>query len=927
MATINQNKPPSSPSQNKYIVDKVPVERRRKMPLNTGIRVRKAFSVVNGGQDLPPISGPPSSSGSECGVNEFTKEEVEALLNEKLKVKNKFNYKEKSEQMAECIKKLKQCIKWFQQLEGNYVTEQGKLKDLLEVAEKRSNDMESLMKAKQDELNSIIMELRRKLEDLQGNFANEERDKLEALDSLANEKDNRLAAEKLQASISAELKRVQEDNATGVQKIQTLNDMYKRLQEYNTSLQQYNSRLQSELQATNETLKRVEKEKAAVVENLSTLRGHYTSLQEQLTSSRALQDEAMKQKEALGSEVTSLRCDLQQVRDDRDRQLLQVQALLTEVAKYKECTGKSIAELDNLTTKTTDLESTCLSQSEQIRRLQEQLAFSEKKLKLSDMSALEVRSEFEEQKTIIFELQNRLADAESKIVEGEKLRKKLHNTILELKGNIRVFCRVRPLLSDDGVRNDAKVVSFPTSTETLGRGIDLAHNGQKLSFTFDKVFMPDASQEDVFVEISQLVQSALDGYKVCIFAYGQTGSGKTHTMMGKPGLPDQKGIIPRSLEQVFETRKILQAQGWKYDMQVSMLEIYNETIRDLLAPNRTCSDASGAENAGKQYAIKHDANGNTHVSDLTVVDVRNSKEVSYLLERAAQSRSVGKTQMNEQSSRSHFVFTLRIMGFNENTDQQVQGVLNLIDLAGSERLSKSGSTGDRLKETQAINKSLSSLSDVIFALAKKEEHVPYRNSKLTYLLQPCLGGDSKTLMFVNVSPDPSSEARNPIHHLLPHNNLSPPHFQLPTRRRRPTTAAVHPCPAELPRHLHGPAPAAPSRHGASSSLSRASLATTAYASLEQLTNSEPRRAAALPVESAFKHAGSSSSPEKARPRRASLVAVQQARRRHLQQLCPPATHFPANQSNRSHVLSSSLRRRVDSRRNRADEHALPQTRP
>ncbi|GFZ12464.1 kinesin 2 [Actinidia rufa] len=534
--------------------------------------------------------------------------------------------------------------------------------------------------------------------------------------------------------------------------------MYKRLQEYNTSLQQYNTKLQSDLASTNETLKRVEKEKASVLENLSTLRGHYTSLQDQLTSSRASQDEAMKQKESLVSEVGCLRGDLQQVREDRDRQLLQVQALTAEVVKYKEWTGKYVAELDHLTLKSNDLEARCSSQSEQIRTLRDQLSVADKKLQMTDLSAMETRIVFEEQTKLIDDLQSRLAIAEVKINEGEELRRKLHNTILELKGNIRVFCRVRPLLSDEDLGKEPKVYSYPTTAETLGRSIDVIQNGQKSYFTFDKVFMPDAAQENVFVEISQLVQSALDGYKVCIFAYGQTGSGKTYTMMGRPGSPTEKGLIPRSLEQIFQTRQSLQSQGWKYEMQVSMLEIYNEMIRDLLSASQSCSDVSRTESgvAGKQYAIKHDANGNTHVSDLTIVDVRSSREVSFLLDQAARSRSVGKTQMNEQSSRSHFVFTLRISGANESTEQQVQGVLNLIDLAGSERLSKSGATGDRLKETQAINKSLSSLSDVIFALAKKEDHVPFRNSKLTYLLQPCLGGDSKTLMFVNVSPEPSS---------------------------------------------------------------------------------------------------------------------------------------------------------------------------
>ncbi|CAH9083543.1 unnamed protein product [Cuscuta europaea] len=755
MAPKSQNKPPvprtpSTPSNGKLNTDEVSIDKRRKigiskMPSSTvGVRRgRQAFAVVNGNADPPSTSGPPSSAGSDCGVIEFSKEDVEAILAERPELKNKFNIKVKCEQMIEYSKRLRQCIKWFQQLEGAHVAEQESLKSLLESAEKKCNDMDMLMKSKEEGLNATIMELTNRIILLEKNLGKEEIEKAEALSSLCREKDARLAAEKLQASLSEELMKAQQEYKNAVQQIDSLNYKLKCVEEYNENLKQFSSGLQSEKAATKETLKRLEDEKAALVENLSTLRGHYISLQEQLSSSKAVQDEAIKLKE-----------DLHNLRVAHDNELSKVKILEQQVAQYKECTAKSSVELDNLTVRSKELEAIYSSQCEQIRRLQEQLTLAERKLQVSNMSSMETLSEFENQRQVIKELNQRLSEAEEKIVDGEKLRKKLHNTILELKGNIRVFCRVRPALSDDAVTAE-KVVSFPTSTEALGRGIDLLHNGQKHSFTFDKVFVPEASQKDVFDEISQLVQSALDGYKVCIFAYGQTGSGKTYTMMGNPGSRDQQGLIPRTLEQVFQTRQSHQAQGWKYDMQVSMLEIYNESIRDLLSPNRSSFD-----NGGKLSDIKHDGNGNTHVKDLTVMDVCSSKKVSDLLERAAQSRSIGKTQMNEHSSRSHFVFTLRISGVNESTEQQVHGVLNLIDLAGSERLSKSGATGDRLKETQAINKSLSSLSDVIFALAKKEEHIPFRNSKLTYLLQPCLVGDSKTMMFVNVSPDPASAAES-----------------------------------------------------------------------------------------------------------------------------------------------------------------------
>ncbi|GKC40792.1 kinesin-like protein KIN-14C [Tanacetum coccineum] len=161
--------------------------------------------------------------------------------------------------------------------------------------------------------------------------------------------------------------------------------------------------------------------------------------------------------------------------------------------------------------------------------------------------------------------EEKVRDLQNKLDEAEKLRKELHNKIVKLKGNIRVFVRVRPMLPYDGDIESA--LSYPMSLELAGRGIEVIESGQKTCFAFDKVFDHHASQEDVFTEISELVQCALDGHKVCIFAYGQTGSGKSYTMIGRPNPPLQKGLIPRSLEQNFQTSQALAAQGWKYKMQ------------------------------------------------------------------------------------------------------------------------------------------------------------------------------------------------------------------------------------------------------------------------------------------------------------------------------------------------------------------------
>ncbi|KAH9246666.1 hypothetical protein BASA81_015791 [Batrachochytrium salamandrivorans] len=363
-----------------------------------------------------------------------------------------------------------------------------------------------------------------------------------------------------------------------------------------------------------------------------------------------------------------------------------------------------------------------------------------------------------------------VSELETKLRGEESARRKLHNTIQELKGNIRVFCRVRPPLGaevTDSVAETSPHIVYSDSDEGMIELVQMHENAQgnktiskTYPFGFDKVFQPATPQAEVFEEISQLVQSALDGYNVCIFAYGQTGSGKTFTMEGPSHIsgPDDEniGMIPRAVEQIFQSANHLTAKGWVYTMEAQFIEIYNETIRDLLSGEDASSvtgNFNGSQGSSKKHEIRHDHTQNrTSITDVVNVHVTTPKEVFSLLKKASLNRAVAATNCNERSSRSHSVFTLRLSGVNTLTEETSYGILNLIDLAGSERLSSSGSTGDRLKETQAINKSLSCLGDVILALSNKETHIPYRNSKLTYLLQNSLGGNSKTLMFVNMSP-------------------------------------------------------------------------------------------------------------------------------------------------------------------------------
>ncbi|VVB03624.1 unnamed protein product [Arabis nemorensis] len=323
--------------------------------------------------------------------------------------------------------------------------------------------------------------------------------------------------------------------------------------------------------------------------------------------------------------------------------------------------------------------------------------------------------------------------------------RKLYNQVQDLKGSIRVYCRVRPFLP--GQSNFSSTIGN-MEDDTISINTASRHGKSLKSFTFNKVFGPSASQEEVFSDMQPLIRSVLDGYNVCIFAYGQTGSGKTFTMSGPRDLTEKsQGVNYRALGDLFllaEQRK----DTIRYDIAVQMIEIYNEHVRDLLV-----TDGSNKRYPFSSNEIRNSSQKGLSVPDASLVPVSSTFDVIDLMKVGHKNRAVGSTALNDRSSRSHSCLTVHVQGRDLTSGAVLRGCMHLVDLAGSERVDKSEVTGDRLKEAQHINRSLSALGDVIASLAHKNPHVPYRNSKLTQLLQDSLGGQAKTLMFVHISPE------------------------------------------------------------------------------------------------------------------------------------------------------------------------------
>ncbi|KAL5983620.1 hypothetical protein ACLOJK_017708 [Asimina triloba] len=340
-----------------------------------------------------------------------------------------------------------------------------------------------------------------------------------------------------------------------------------------------------------------------------------------------------------------------------------------------------------------------------------------------DSTQVENKGHFEGNSTEDEELQLRTEDEELKrhILKQRGLFDQQKRNIEELKHTLRTMKAGMQFIQ----------MKYSEEFSILGRhlnGIAQAASGYHKVLEDNRKLYNQIQdlKEEVFIDTQPLIRSVLDGYNVCIFAYGQTGSGKTYTMTGPEELTEQGlGVNYRALNDLFILAK-QRRDAICYDVAVQMMEIYNEQVRDLLGLN---------------------------VPDANLIPVTSTADVIELMNTGHRNRAVSATAMNDRSSRSHSCLTVHVQGRDVISGGTVRGSLHLVDLAGSERVDKSEVKGDRLKEAQHINKSLAALGDVIAALAQKNSHVPYRNSKLTQLLQDSLGGRAKTLMFVHISPE------------------------------------------------------------------------------------------------------------------------------------------------------------------------------
>eukprot|EP00698_Gefionella_okellyi_P003156 TRINITY_DN12952_c0_g1_i1.p1 TRINITY_DN12952_c0_g1~~TRINITY_DN12952_c0_g1_i1.p1 ORF type:complete len:982 (+),score=261.46 TRINITY_DN12952_c0_g1_i1:83-3028(+) len=629
---------------------------------------------------------------------------------------------------------------------------ESRLKTLQESSQQSADEQQSALLKREADLSAQLDSITKDRNTLSGTPATTQ----QQLSSVTAERD----------SVSAELKQVQErlkseqdlSQKTAADKDSALRKREADLTEQLDSVTKDRNALSATLAATKQAVETAESLNKQLKQQLDETQSQMKSAQESSQQAAAERDNAARktqsdlssQVEALNKEVARLSAQLETVTKDRNTVSAQLASVKQELTTSTQSLQQELAEIkqkqqaDEVRVKKAAQEFEAASRKREAELTAQLQAVSSKTEGLrAQVASLEAEYNAASAALVSAKQESQIAVEQYK--KEAAARKKLHNQMIELKGNIRVYCRARPLTRDERERGEQFVAQFGEDDTEIAL-MELT-TGKKKAFEFDRVYLPDSAQETVFEDVEPLVTSVLDGYNVCIFAYGQTGSGKTFTMEGPPENP---GVNLRALGRLFELVAERQAD-YTYSVTVSVLEIYNETIRDLLV--------DPDQDKGKKHDI-HEGQAGVYVDDLTEVAVQDLPTVQSLLRVGHDNRHVAETLMNADSSRSHLVLTIKVSGQNLTTKNGISGKLSLIDLAGSERVGKSGATGAQLKEASAINSSLSALGNVIAALLSKQSHVPYRDSKLTRLLQDSLGGNSKTLMFVQVSPANSNHSES-----------------------------------------------------------------------------------------------------------------------------------------------------------------------
>ncbi|KAF9334157.1 kinesin-like nuclear fusion protein [Linnemannia elongata] len=403
---------------------------------------------------------------------------------------------------------------------------------------------------------------------------------------------------------------------------------------------------------------------------------------------------------------------------------------------------QQIQESANLRTTISTQSSNCLAFETDNRALKLKIERTEDNIARRETSIEELERKLRDSETQVQKRQQKVRDEESG-------RRKLYGTIMDLKGHIRVFCRVRPHGPSDGTVTS---IDYP---DLEGREIVLTPAKEpKYPFTFDRVFAAASTQGDLFEEVSQMLPSILSGGSACVFAYGSTQTGKSYTLEGSSASAEESmGLIPRSILQIYEATRAPGANDWKYTLEIRQVGIYNETIYDLQAPEGSLTS--------KAHEIQSaPGGGKATVTGINMTEVKSAVMIGSLLSIAQRRQADIKQSLKDNYRGGHSVFTIRVTGVDSGTGKTTEGSLHFVDLVASDSHleatkveSSDSNDSDKTLPGGEIDQSLKCLADVFLALSTKDSQVPYRGSKLTHLLQSTFvdGSNTKMLFVVHIS--------------------------------------------------------------------------------------------------------------------------------------------------------------------------------